>query len=284
MDNTCRIGVYEKAIPEEYSLKEMLSFAGEAGYDYFEISIDRTPQRIERLYSDAYLLEAQQAIEETGVPIGAVCLSALGTFTLGSPDPGVEEKALDIFRHALEFARKLHIPIIQIPACDMGKFDPRDEETDRRFFSNLHRITAWAAAEGVLIGLENMENDYMDSVEKCMRAVKAVASPYFQLYSDAGNITSAMRLTGGDILQDMKTGLGHYIAFHLKETQPGRYGGLFYGQGHADFENTVACVYGDGVRRYTMEYWYTGNPEWKKDMVLAREMCLGWIAKAAERE
>lgn len=283
VDNRCRIGVYEKAIPEEYSLREMLAFAKEAGYDYFEISIDRTPQRIDRLYSPEYIAQAAQAIRETGIPIGAVCLSALGTYTLGSPDAETEAKALDIFSHALAFARELHIPIIQLPACDMGKFDPRDEDTDRRFLANLKRITRMAAGEGILLGLENMENDYMDSVSKCMRAVDEVASPYLQLYVDAGNITSAMKLQGGSIEEDMRTGDGHYIAFHLKETQPGRYGGLFYGEGHADFVNTVAHVYAQGVRRYTMEYWYTGNPDWRGDMVRARELCRGWIAAAAER-
>ena len=52
------------------------------------------------------------------------------------------------------------------------------------------------------------------------------------MYSDAGNVTSAARIYGKDPVEDFNLGRNHHLAFHLKETRPNKYGGLFYGEGH----------------------------------------------------
>ena len=44
------LGLYEKAMPD-VSWKEKLQIAKEAGYDFVEISIDATEERISRVYS-----------------------------------------------------------------------------------------------------------------------------------------------------------------------------------------------------------------------------------------
>ena len=274
-----QIGMYEKAVPEEYTVPQMLDMARDTGYDFLEISIDRTEGRISRLFDEAYQEELLKAVDNTKLPIRSVCLSALGTYTLGNPDPSIEKRAKEIGERAVLFAEKLGVRIVQVPACDMPKFDPRTEETDHRFLDNMRGLAEFAAAHGVMLGLENMENDYMNSVEKCMRAVQFVRSPYFQLYPDAGNIMSAALSERKDIEADMRAGAGHYIAFHLKETNLDRFGGLFYGEGHVDFPRLVKNAWGLGARRFVMEYWYTGSEEWKRDLIRARELCENWLEK-----
>lgn len=273
------IGIYEKAFPETCSLLEMLNLARETGYDFFELSIDRTEQRIHRIFDSEYENEIQSAVEKSGVPISSMGLSAIGTYTLGNPDPSISEKGMDIFRHAVSFAERMGIRVIQIPACDMPKFDPRDKETDKRFICNLKKVMEYATSHAVLIGLENMENDYMDSVDKCMRAIKTINSPYLQLYPDLGNITNAWDNNLADIICDLDVGTGHYIAVHAKEVQPTRYGGLFYGEGRVDFKTLIAKAYSLGIRRFVMEYWYTGNESWKQDLITARKLMDSWITK-----
>lgn len=274
------VGAYEKAFPEEISIREMLDISNESGYDFLEISIDRTDKRINRLYDDCFLSELDTVLNASSVKIGSICLSALGTYTLGNTDEENVQRGIDIFKHAVLFAKRFGIPILQIPACDVPKFDKRTEETDALYMKNLKSMIEFASIHGVLVGLENMENDYMDSVVKCMRAINEIASPYFQLYPDAGNITSAALLGNKDIVEDMESGRNHYIAFHLKETRPNKYGGLFYGEGHVDFKLTTNCAWNLGARRYVMEYWYTGNPEWQEDLKKANEMCRAWIAQS----
>lgn len=36
--------------------------------------------------------------------------------------------------------------------------------------------------------------------------------------------------------------------------------------GHVDFEAAIKKAWDLGVRRFVTEFWYTGNPEWKKDL------------------
>lgn len=43
------LGLYEKAMPSTLSWKEKLEAAKEAGYDYVELSIDDSEEKIERL-------------------------------------------------------------------------------------------------------------------------------------------------------------------------------------------------------------------------------------------
>ncbi len=274
------IGSYEKAFPEEISIGEMLSISANLGYDFFEMSIDRSDKRIERLYSFRFQDELKKTLQESEIKIGSICLSALGTYTLGNPNRDVRERGLEIFMRAVMFARRFNIPMLQIPACDVPKFDPRTEEADLLFIDNLKTVIEFASIHGVLVGLENMENSYMDSVGKCMRTIDIVSSPYFQLYPDAGNITSAAKLYNNLVEDDMYLGKGHYIAFHLKETKPDKYGGLFYGEGHVDFNLVTKTAWELGARRYVMEYWYTGNPKWILDLKRANSLCRDWIELA----
>ena len=279
--NRYQIGIYEKAIPEEYTIRQMLEFCKDAKYDFFEISIDRTDKRIGRLYDQDFIKTLKKDAEEVGLPIGSMCLSGLGTYTLGNPDPKTVEKAIEIFLHAIDFAERVGIRIIQIPACDVPKNEEHTKDTDRRFIENLKIMIDYASAHSMIIGLENMEDEYMDTVEKSMRLLEAVNSPLFLLYSDAGNITSASKLYGTSIENDMLMGKNKYCAIHLKETRPNKYGGLFYGDGHVDFQNIIKTTWKDlGIRRYVLEYWYTGNPYWKQDLKNARQMCVNWIRNA----
>ena len=40
------VGLYEKALPDELSWEERLEAAGRAGYDFVEISIDESNERL----------------------------------------------------------------------------------------------------------------------------------------------------------------------------------------------------------------------------------------------
>ncbi len=47
------IGLYEKAMRNTLTWKEKLQCAKECGYDYLEISIDATEEKINRIYMDS---------------------------------------------------------------------------------------------------------------------------------------------------------------------------------------------------------------------------------------
>ena len=70
-------GIYEKAFDPSISWSERLSRAGKLGFDYVEISIDETDERLSRLeWSSKEKKALVDSIWDTGVKIRSMCLSA----------------------------------------------------------------------------------------------------------------------------------------------------------------------------------------------------------------
>ena len=47
--NKLNLGIYEKALPKDIGWIERIKLVKECGYDFFEISIDETDERLTRL-------------------------------------------------------------------------------------------------------------------------------------------------------------------------------------------------------------------------------------------
>ena len=70
------VGIYEKAFDPKIDWQERLSRAAKLGFDYVEISIDETDQRLQRLdWSKAEKKRLLDAMWDTGVDIRSMCLS-----------------------------------------------------------------------------------------------------------------------------------------------------------------------------------------------------------------
>ena len=167
--------------------------------------------------------------------------------------------------------RENGIRIIQLAGYDVY-YEESTFETKKRFLANLKKAADMAAKAGVTMGFETMENEFMNTVEKAMKYVTLVGSPYLNVYPDIGNITNAAKTYENDVLEDLELGKGHIVAMHLKETVPGKFREIPFGTGHVDFESAVTKAWELGVRKYVTEFWYTGNPEWKEDLTFANEM------------
>ncbi len=91
------IGIYEKATPIHFTWLERLNFAKKLGFDFVEMSIDERDERLARLdWSKEERLEVVKAIYETGVRIPSICFSGHRRYPLGSNDPVLEEKSLEL--------------------------------------------------------------------------------------------------------------------------------------------------------------------------------------------
>ena len=70
------IGLYEKAIPKDMDWEGKLNCAKDCGYDFLEISIDETDEKLSRLdWSKEQRIEMLQLMQKTGLPIRSMCLS-----------------------------------------------------------------------------------------------------------------------------------------------------------------------------------------------------------------
>ncbi len=263
------IGLYEKAMPQTLGWKEKLTCAKECGYDFVEISIDETDEKLSRLeWSAQKRLELIRLMKETKIPVRSMCLSGHRKFPLGASDPEVRCRGMDIMEKAIELADDLGIRIIQLAGYDVY-YEPGTKESEYRFRKNLEKAAMMAAAKGIIMGFETMETDFMNTTEKAMKYVNFIDSPYLGVYPDSGNLTNAAVSCCMNVLDDLETGRDHIFALHLKETVPGKFREIPFLTGHVDFEAIIAKAWELGIRRYVTEMWDVGRAGWKDDIKFA---------------
>ena len=201
-----------------------------------EMSIDETEEKLARL--DQSVDEIEKAIEKTGVPIKSICLSGHRKYPLGSHDPKIRERGMEIMEKAICLAARLGVRVIQLAGYDVY-YEEGDFQTRDYFKMNLKEAAIMAAKQGVLLGFETMETPFMDTVEKAMAYVKDVDQAYLGVYPDIGNLKNASLLYNVDVNEDIMTGKGHIFATHLKETVPGKYREIPFGTGHTEFVRNI---------------------------------------------
>ena len=103
--------------PSIFSWPERLAFAKELGFDFVEMSVDESDERLARLsWSKEQRLELVKAIYESGVRIPTICFSGHRRYPLGSNDPELEAKSLETMKQCIELAQDLGVRVIQLAA------------------------------------------------------------------------------------------------------------------------------------------------------------------------
>jgi L-ribulose-5-phosphate 3-epimerase len=265
------LGLYEKAMPETLSWKEKLTAAKTVGYDFIEMSIDETDIKLDRLeMENEERLKLIETMYEVGLPIRSMCLSGHRKYPLGSNDPGICARGMEIMEKAILLADDLGIRIIQLAGYDVY-YEQSTQETVERFNKNLEKAAIMAACRGISLAFETMETEFMNTVGKAMAYIERINSPYLNIYPDSGNITNAAVTYCTDVLSDISSGAGHIMAMHLKETTPGVFREVPYGTGHVRFDRIIEQAWDMGIRRYVTEFWYQGKSEWMKELYYAHD-------------
>ena len=272
------LGMYEKAMPGDLSWEEKLGACRRAGFDWVEISIDESDEKIARLYWSGEEKDAlRRAMETTGTPIYTMCFSAQRRFSLGSLGVEKHEKALEIMGKAIDFAADLGIRIIQLAGYDCY-YEVSNDATRAEFVRNLKAAAETAARKGILLGFETMmDRTFIDTVEKAMSFVKLVGSPYLGVYPDIGNLAGARHDFGyvKSVEDDLLTGAGHIFAAHLKETKPGRDRSVPWGTGLTDYLGGIATLRRLGVRMFNGEFWCDDPEHWEEGLKASCEFLRG---------
>lgn len=254
-------------MPGALNLHEKLREAGAAGYDYLELSIDETDEKLSRLSWNAGVTkDLHLAMEDSGIFIKSICLSAHRRFPLGDPDPEIRQISVNIMERAIALAARLGVRIIQIAGYDVY-YKPSTPETQKMFAENLEKSIRIAAGEGITLAFETMETPFINTVTKAVAWVRKYRSPYLQVYPDTGNITNAALEYGGKIGEDLENGAGYLVALHLKESKPGIFREVPYGEGHVDFSEAIQTAWRLGIRLYLAEFWHNCTMGSWRDML-----------------
>ncbi len=276
------IGLYEKAMPKTLTWREKLQCAKDCGYDFVEISIDETDDKLARLeWTADERLELLNIMKEVGVPIRSMCLSGHRKYPFGSSDPAIRERSMEIMEKAIQLADDLGIRIIQLAGYDVY-YEEGTAESERLFTENLKKATLMASAKGIVLGFETMETEFMNTTEKSMKYVNIVNNPYLGVYPDSGNLTNAALTYGTDVLEDLETGRDHIFALHLKETVPGKFREIPFLTGHVNFDAIIEKAWDLGIRRFVTEMWDVGSESWKEDIMFANSSMSKIIDKHAK--
>ena len=269
--NQYAIGLYEKAMPKTMSWSEKLLCAKDCNYDFLEISIDETEDKLSRLnWTKEQRREILDLMRNLDLPIRSMCLSAHRKYPFGASDKAVRDRGMEIMEKAISFADDLGIRIIQLAGYDVY-YEEGNEKSRERFIENLEKATKMAATRGILMGFETMETEFMNTTEKAMQYVNLIGSPYLGVYPDSGNLTNASLLYNKSVVEDLETGRGHIVAMHLKETLPGVFREVPFLTGHVDFEGVIRKARDLGVRRFVTEMWDVGKESWKEDILFANK-------------
>jgi L-ribulose-5-phosphate 3-epimerase len=232
------IGLYEKALPAELCWEERLAAAGQAGYDFVEISIDESDERLSRLkWPSSERTALRQSIARTGVKIMSMCLSGHRKYPLGSHSSDIRRQGLDILFRAIDFAGDMGLRVVQVMGYDVF-YETSDEATAAYFIEGLYRGTHYAGQAGVMLGLENLDTPFVENLSKGLAIIHAINSPWLRLYPDIGNLAAA----GYSPPIELTLAKEQILGIHVKDALPKIIRGVPFGDGIVPFQDTFRAL------------------------------------------
>lgn len=212
--NRNRVGIYEKALPVDMTWAERIAAAKQLDFDFLEISIDETDARRARLdWSNQQIREIKLLCDDYAMPLQSMCLSAHRKFPFGSVDPAIVDQAKLIMQKAIELAYKLGIRVIQLAGYDVY-YEPANQDTHLRFIEGMQYCSKLAEQAGVMLAVEIMDTNYLNSLSKFEILKTHVPSPFFMAYPDVGNING----WNYDTCTELQMAQQHIVQIHLKDT------------------------------------------------------------------
>jgi len=259
-------GLYEKSISPALGWEDKFRLIKDAGYDYFEISIDATPKKLSRLENREEQLRIRRASEALDTPLYTLAFTANRFFPLGSEDAGIRREGIRLLKRALDFASFVGAKTVNIASYDEYE-KPRNLNTEGHFMESIKRCVDHAAIRGVIISLETMDSDFMDTTKKALRYVRAIDSAFLQIGADPGNI-SAM---GHNPVTDIPAGGKHIVEVEFKDTRPGVVRDVFFGEGAVDFDACFKMLHEIEYQGFlAAEMWYHEGADTQPDIYKAR--------------
>ncbi|HBB8681743.1 TPA: TIM barrel protein [Escherichia coli] len=177
---------------------------------------------------------------------------------------GIYEKALpagECWLERLRLAKTLGFDFVEMSV----------DETDER----LSRL-GWSRAQ-VTLAMEIMDYPLMNSISKALGYAHYLNNPWFQLYPDIGNLSA----WDNDVQMELQAGIGHIVAVHVKDTKPGVFKNVPFGEGVVDFERCFETLKQSGYcGPYLIEMWSETAEDPAAEVVKARDWVKARMAKA----
>ncbi|CAH1852223.1 L-ribulose-5-phosphate 3-epimerase [Convivina praedatoris] len=279
-----KLGINEKSLPFAMTWREKLQLAKNQGFDFIEMSVDETDERLGRLdWTRQQRWDLVQDMYAVDLPIDTMMLSGLRKFPLGSEEGDIAEKSYLICQKAIILARDLGIRNIQIAGYD-EYYGEKNDLTRELFIENLQRVVDFAAENQIMIAIETMDDPFINSVAKVQEIKQSVRSPWLQAYPDLGNISAWPENVPG---QDLADGLDSIVAIHVKdtykvtETTPGKFKNVPFGRGEVNFLGLFKTLKRIGYQgTLTIEMWSEHDADAIEQVIEAQQFVQDLLAQA----
>ena len=272
------VGIYEKALPKDMTWTQRFEAARAAGYDFLEMSVDETPERMARLdWSTQERLDFVRASRECDVPVPTMCLSGHRKIPFGSADAAIRARADEFMVKAIRFAADTGIRVIQLAGYDVY-YEPTTRESRERYYQGMERAVEEAARRQVTLALEIMDTSFMNSISRYLVLKERLPSPWLLVYPDLGNLTA----WGNDMERELRLGINHIVGVHVKETKPvgpnfpGAFRDVPFGEGTVDFEYCFKVLHDlHYAGPFLIEMWTEKSADPLREIALARQ----WVGE-----
>ena len=185
-----RFGLYEKALPASLDRPRRLAATRELGYEFMEMSIDETEARLARLdWTRDERRAFRCGVEDSGVAVPSICLSAHRRFPFGSADPGARARAREIMAKSIDLRSLSACGRCSSPATT-SITSPRRRNPLARFREGLAWAADVASAAEVMLAVEIMDTPLMGSITNWLAWKRDIPTPWFQVYPDLGNLSA----------------------------------------------------------------------------------------------
>lgn len=231
-------GIYEKALPRAIRWDQKTKSAKAAGFDFVELCIDESPDRIARV--DLPASEARRIAEiagDSGLCMHSLCLSAHRKFPLGSLDSETARYSIELTKKTMNFANNVGLKVLQIAGYDVF-YEESSDETCARFREGLATVAGLAEEHGLMLGFENVDAEMSKTIERCLDIITSIHSACLKMYPDFGNLSAQ----DVDYLTEMPKARDYIIGLHIKDTRRDVLRNVGLGEGTVDFDRMFAVL------------------------------------------
>jgi len=225
-------------------IAEAVTIAGQAGFGAFEPILEAegelTPTTDEKTCR-----QIGDTIADAGLKVASLACGLFWQTTYTSPDPTIRSRAMELTVAALDRARWLGAPVLLVVPGVVARAKTKQLEAaypdamTHACFA-FRKLALEAESRGIMIGLENVWNDFLVSPMEMSELIDHINSPWIGAYFDVGNV---MRY---GVPQDWIQVLGqriirvHVKDFKLDETDVGGFCPL--GEGDVDWTAVMGAL------------------------------------------
>jgi len=185
--------INEWSFPAGMDIRAMMELAKKQGFEGFEPAIGEEGA-LSLTSPDSAFIGVKNAAADIGIKLASLASGLSWKYPPSSNDPAIRQKASDNLRRQLDGAALLGVDAILLVPGSVGVgFWGADNpvEYDQcwdRAVAGVSALKAHAESVGVMIGIENVWNNFLMSPLEMAQFVDLIDSPRVGVYLDVGNI------------------------------------------------------------------------------------------------